>query len=71
MLCSRWCLGSIEDANIALSAPDIEQNGTLNIDEETHDNKDASNPGNETCIMSLDREWKSLIVEYARSCKNC
>ena len=48
-------LGAIEDANIALNTPDIEQNYTFNIDGEAHDDKDTSHSGHKTCGTDLDR----------------
>ena len=51
---SDGVLGLMEDAIVALSVRDTEQNFALNFDEEAHDEKDASHSGHEVCSMDLD-----------------
>ena len=43
----------------------------VNVEEEMHENKDASHSGYKKCSIDLDMEWTSLIEKCMDSCKKC
>ena len=57
----RWYFGINRRCQHSIECSRHRKKCTFNVDEETHDNKDASHPGCKTCSIDLDREWSFVL----------
>jgi len=59
-----------ENFNV-INTKDIEENCTLEVEEEIHNENNNFHSGYKIMSIDLDREWTKRIVHHMKICKNC